>query len=338
MYNILKKFNINEKFTRPLKKQTVFTKIKDNIPHKQDLNFMMDILILPKTKEDYNMLLVCVDLHSREFDIQPIKNKDADTVLKAFKEMLKRSYLNLPKYSIQTDNDGAFKGVFQKYLYDNSILHKTAQPYRHQQNSMVESLNKQLARLLNGYMNSKEEETGKPYNEWIDILPDIRKELNKYRKIPDGNIKNDTYQPPNDDKPSMFKEGDIVYVKSEVPLNALGHPQTTSNFRVGDYRFDRTPKKIMKVIYMSGAVPHRYIVEGKPHVSYVDSELMKSDEKETKYIVEKFLKKRFFKKQVQYLVKWKNYKISESTFQNEKQLIEDLGKQHFDDLVKQMEK
>ena len=61
-------------------------------------------------------------------------------------------------------------------------------------------------------------------------------------------------------------------------------------------------------------------------------------EKETKYIVEKFLKKRIFNKQIQYLVKWKNYNIDKSTWELEKKLIEDLGKQHFDDLLKQMKK
>ena len=38
-------------------------------------------------------------------------------------------------------------------------------------------LNATLARFLNGYMNKKEEETGKVYKEWTDILPES--ELNK---------------------------------------------------------------------------------------------------------------------------------------------------------------
>ena len=172
---------------------------------------------------------------------------------------MKRKYLNLPYYSIQTDNDGAFKSVFQKLLYDKSILHKTTQPYRHKQNSMIESLNSTLARLLNGYMNSKEEETGKPFNEWTEILDDIRTELNQERKVKDGNRRTDDYPVPDLEKPQTLKVGDIVYVKSAVLLNALGKKQPTENFRTGDYRTDRIPKKIMKVVYFGGAVPYRYL-------------------------------------------------------------------------------
>jgi hypothetical protein len=333
MLKIIKKLGINEKFTRPAPKEKVFTKIKDNIPHKQDLNFMMDILILPKTKEGYNSLLVCVDLHSREFDIEPLKNKQPKSVLNAFETMIKRPYLKLPYYSIQTDGGAEFKSEFSKFLYDKSILHKTAQPYRHKQQSMVENLNKQISRILIGYMNKIEEETDKPYNEWTDILNYIRKSLNKSRKIEDGDPYTDKYDIPDYSKKQKFKEGDIVFVKTDYPLNALGNKQPTANFRTGDYRFDRkTPRKIVKVIYMSGKVPYRYILEKKPTVSYTEQELMLADkEKESKYIVEKLIGKKKIKGKTFYLVKWKNYKTKEATYEPEDQLIEDGLQKMIDD-------
>ena len=35
-----------------------------------------------------------------------------------------------------------------------------------------------------------------------------------------------------------YKVGDLVYYRSEVPLDAFGNKQNTSNFRMGDYRWN----------------------------------------------------------------------------------------------------
>ncbi len=41
--------------------------------------------------------------------------------------------------------------------------------------SNVESLNTQLGRLLNGYMNKMDEKTGQVYKSWTDTAPTVRK-------------------------------------------------------------------------------------------------------------------------------------------------------------------
>lgn len=51
MDNLLKKLNINETYTKTLKKVKNFNAVKDNIPLKQDYNFMADLLMLPTTKK-----------------------------------------------------------------------------------------------------------------------------------------------------------------------------------------------------------------------------------------------------------------------------------------------
>jgi|688.fasta_scaffold414365_2 hypothetical protein len=334
MKKLLQELKVDETYTKPLKKEKLFTHIDDNIPHKSNYNFMMDILILPRTKEGYNMLLVCVDMWSRAFDIEPIKNKDAKTVLNAFKTMIKRPYIELPEYSVVVDNDGAFKGEFAKYLHNENIFKKTAEPYRHKQMGLVEAYNKQIGRVLNLYMNKIEEQTGEQYNEWTDIIPFVRKEYNKERKRKDGNPRTDIYEPTNLLKKPKFNEGDIVYVKSEIPLNALGKKQADlTRFRTGDYRFVKVPKKIIKVIPFSGDIPYRFIVEGKPHVSYTPDELIKAEkqENETKYVVEKIIGKKRINNKIHYLIKWKNYKTKDATYEPEKQLIEDGFKEMIDE-------
>ena len=65
-----------------------------------------------------------------------------------------------------------------------------------------------------------------------------------------------------------------VYYKSEVPRNAFGEIQPTKNFREGDYRYNIKDIKTIKAI-----LPYprniRYILNGKPKVSYAESELIK---------------------------------------------------------------
>ena len=129
--------------------------------------------------------------------------------------------------------------------------------------------------------------------------------------------------------------GDVVYEKLNTPENALGHKQNTKNFRVGDYRYSQIPKKIIKVAYFTDKPYHRYILEGLPNVSYSEYELMKAkDEKETKYEVKKIIGKRTKNKKTEYLIWWKNYRKNESTWEPEKNLIEDGLKNLIDEYNK----
>lgn len=311
MDKIIKLLNIDETKTNPPKKQKVFNKIKDNIPLIANYNFMADLLFLPTTKEGYRYLYVMVDLASDKFDIEPIKNKEPNTCLNAMKAIFKRKILKEPYASITTDAGNEFKGVYNKFLENEAIDHKTAFPNRHKQLANVENLNKQLGRLFNGYMNSKEEETKKQNEEWTDIVPVVRKELNKFREKKLPNKKEVFNQTPNFNLEAIpkFKKGDIVYYKTEVPLNALGNPQNTKTFRVGDYRFNPDPRKIVAVLdYPQGSKrwsvtdapvkprpqaelqpSYRYMLNDIYNVSFDETELKLAPDKTSKFKVKEII-------------------------------------------------
>jgi len=332
MDKILKTLGISEEFTKAVKKQKVFNKIKSNIPMREDYNFMADLLFLPTTKEGYKFLLVVVDIANNEFDIEPLKNKEANSVLTALKTIFKRPYLKMPYASIATDSGTEFMSSFHKYLYDNSIIHKRSVPYRHTQTANVESLNKQLGRAFIGYMNMKEEKSGKPYKEWTDILPMVRTKLNEFRKIPIP--ANPVYKMPDLSSNPKFKIGDIVFYQLNYPQDALGNKQPTANFRVGDYRWSVAVKKIVKVITMLDAPYFRYILEGMPYVSFSDMQLKKSKNKEkiqTEYIVKDIIGKKKDKKITYYLIWWKGYKKKDATYEREENLIKDGLKNMIDE-------
>ena len=108
---------------------------------KEDYNFMADILYLPKDKNGYAFLLVVVDLATDDFDIEPIKatlpkgskvvkrdSLTAQSALDAMLRMFKRKFIKKKPYaSIRTDGGSEFASVFDKYCYDNSILHRVGE-------------------------------------------------------------------------------------------------------------------------------------------------------------------------------------------------------------------
>lgn len=183
MKAVLNHFGIDEKFTAPVQKPKFYNKIKDNIPLIPNFNQMADILYLPETKQKFKYLLVVCDLASNLFDIVPMRDKSSETTLKALEQMYKKGkILKPPEGSFNTDGGTEFKGVFHQYLYDKNIFHKMGLPFRHSQQSVVENLNKQLARVFMGYLNKKELETGKSYHQWTDILDEVRKVMNFHRR------------------------------------------------------------------------------------------------------------------------------------------------------------
>lgn len=330
MNNLIKKLGINETYTKPIK-NIVFDKVKQNTYPKADYNFMADLLHLPKTEEGFNYLFVIVDLWSNEFDIEPVRRKTPEDVLVALKTILKRPYIKDIKASIRTDSGIEFKGVFHKWLYDKNVLQRIAEPNRHQQMGNVEMLNGVLGRLLNGYMNTKEEESGTDYREWTDVIDVIRTDLNKMRFRKDGDPTKDIMTPPTNAEPK-FKVGDLVYYRSERPLNALGHYQNTNNFRMGDYRFNiKEPRKIKAVLYYPNNI--RYLLNTKENVSYAESELMKAKEEdqEERYEVKKILGRKTIKGKIYYLIWWRGYLKKDSTFELKSELVKDGFGEMLDD-------
>jgi hypothetical protein len=284
---------------------------------------MADLLMLPTDKKGFKYLFVMVDLGNNEFDVEPIKTKSSKSVLNAMTIIFKRKYLKEPKASISTDDGTEFKDEFHNWLVKNKIYHKVAVPGRHSQQSTIESLNKQLGYIFNLYMNMKENETGKDYREWTDIIDAVRVELNKVRKKPNKSISKYNYPLLNTNVEPKFKVGDIVYYNTEYPLNALGKKQPTTNFRQGDYRYNVDSKKIKFVLPYSGNVPFRYILEGLPDVSYTENQLILSDEKDSKYIIKDIIGKKKIKNKIHYLVWWKGYKKSQATWEPKTDLLKD---------------
>ena len=326
MNEILKHFNIDETLTKPIyrKRQKIFvsnpdtskgtiqvkteprkfTSVKSVVAKAEDYNFATDLIMLPLTKEKYNYLLVVVDLATNEFDIEPLKTKSPDEVLKAFMTITNRKYLNKPEFSITTDAGKEFLGIFQKYLYQNSILKRTAMVGKHTQNANVERLNKELGRLIMGYLNTQEKKSGKIHREWLKIIPDIRDKLNAFRKTTAPVLPKDgMFNESEDDvkmklemfdsgKASKFAVGDLVHHRMYQSLDIHQKREYGVPSRMGDYRWSKLPYEVTHIFSYPAPIYYRYKLDELDNVTFTEDELLKSKETVIKRFIKQFLEER----------------------------------------------
>ena len=312
MNEIKQSLGIDDTYTKLYRRPTradEMTHVKEQIPLVEGLNMMADILHLPTDAFGYSKLLCIVDICTDNFDIEKMKGETSDETLSAFKKILARGIIKLPQASLLTDGGSSFKGPFHKFLYDNGIDHRTARAGRHHQLSNVDNLCRQLGSLFNGIMNAKEEETGKQSKKWVFAIDEVRGKLNHYRrsrgvKLPKdittfeypifdntipkikfkkikkggGHIEQEIDTPPDDgqiytQRKPKYKIGDLVNVLYSEPHAMTGKKQNTKEFRMGDLRLEKKKRKITKVLYYSGPVPYRYLVEGLDRASYTEQEI-----------------------------------------------------------------
>lgn len=339
---LIEKYGLQNKFTKAPPPTKSFNKFENTTPQIEDFNIMADVLYLPKTKEGFNYLLVIVDLATKEVDFEPVKNTNSQTILDATKKIFKRKHIKEPYASISTDAGIEFKSVFHKFFKDKNIYHKIALPNRHTQQAPVENANRQIGYILNMYMNKREVETGKIYREWTDILDQLREDMNKIRKkkLPDKleDIKIPDYTEALIENEPKYKVGDVVHIALDYPKNALNQKQNTSVFRVGDIRWDTQSRKILKIVYMADKPYYRYIVSGIKNASFTENQLKLSDNTEETYFVKKIIGEKTQNKIKYYLVWWKGKAKTESSYEPEKNLIEDGLKDYIDEYKKNKKK
>lgn len=350
MKAILQKFHIDESLTKPIiktKEKKVWTKVKSIVPPVTGWNYGIDVIELPETKEKYDRLLTVCDLANNSFDIEPMKKtKDTGETVKALKKIFTRKYIKLPKYSITSDAGVEFAGQFEKFCQDNGIYHRVGLTGRHNQNSVVERLHKEIGRIINGYLNMRENESGHINKEWLYIVPMLREELNKFRI--DKTIKStneawfDTDKtikdfPMENYSAPKYEVGQFVHRKLDYAKDIHGK-RLFGNFRTGDYRWERIARKIINVLIYPEPIQYRYVLDGITNASFTTDELKQSTETAKKADVKQFNEKKTVNKQVYYLVSWVGYKKSEDSWELSNDLLEDLGEDVFNEHVKDYEK
>ena len=74
----------------------------------KNIYYQADLLYMPEDQY-YKYILVCVDMYDGTMDAEPLKLRDNKNIIKAFKEIFKRKYLDYPLI-ITLDQGSEFKG------------------------------------------------------------------------------------------------------------------------------------------------------------------------------------------------------------------------------------
>ncbi len=290
-----------------------------------------DLLELPMDPKGYRYSHIVVDVSTWNLDGNPLKSKDAVTVLESFKKIYQRGIVKPPTFRLNTDNGTEFKNSLVRdfFINDVGVLMKFGFPGKHQQQCFAERTNQAIMEPLTNRMTAQEMKTGITSVEWSEDYPIMLDALRKKWKcnpppFPEG-------PPKISEKDELLPEGTRVRVMLFEPMSVLGQ-KLHGKFRTGDIRWD--PKiRIIKKLILTPGQPPTYLVDG-PHgqlgvsrCAYIRKQLQVVPDNENpppdsvirgnpdKFIPEKILRQRTSKGKKQYLVKWKRYPENESTWE-----------------------
>jgi transposase InsO family protein len=269
---------------------------------------LCDMQSLKKHNKGYAYILTVIDVLSKFAWAEPVKDKSPATVAKAFKKVLEVS--GRKPWRLYTDKGWEFRGrPFQKLLDENYIQYLSSES-PDVKASVAERFNRTLKSRL-----WKHFTTTKSYN-YLDCLQDI---VTSYNNNYHSSIKR---KPVEVDRTNETEVRRILY-GSPVQLDPPRKP-VKFRFSVGDkvriakhkgvFEKGYLPnftEEIFTIKYRLASDPPTYKIEdsGGEDISgvFYEPELVKVVKRDDIYKIEKVLKRRKRKGQVELFVKWLGY-------------------------------
>ena len=250
---------LHELYTQPVKEHNKDTPSFQTF--QEGIYGQADLLYLPHNY-GYKYLLVYVDNHSKKCDAEPLKDRNAGTVVKAFMKIFERKIIIKPKV-ITTDAGCEFKASCTKYFKDNKIHHIIAPTGRHRMVALVERKNQIIGTILHQIMAQQELTLGRVNKTWVKYLKDLINEINKNlptplkeaKSIDPVHTKNNEVILPIDTK---------VRVKLDVPLDVATGKRLIGTFRASDVKWSKDIKEVKQII-LKPSQPPLYLVNGIHH-------------------------------------------------------------------------
>jgi hypothetical protein len=106
-------------------------------------------------------------------------------------------------------------------------------------------------------------------------------------------------------------------------MDIHGEPLSGTKFRQGDRLYSIETREIVDILYYPSEPFFRYKLKDMPNVSYSAYDLKLSEHQDNYYAVREIIGMKTVKKEKFFLVWWKKQLKKNSTWESEKQLIED---------------
>ena len=271
MLQIFKNFDKENKTIRELKqlKKRPQPEKGDDIPRVQNFipwyNAQADLIFLPTAKYGFKYLLVVVDLQSKKFDCEPLKDKKSDLVAKAFSRIYERDILEEYPKILSTDPGSEFKGAFKDLMQELGIEIIYGSTGRHRMQSLVENKNSAIGKLLFSFLDYNELKTGRRSVDWYQSKEHFRRvidELNAESKAKPTteNLSDKPFV--SDANKDLLDVGQKVRTLLDEPIDIASRKKLGGKFRATDIRWSLDKKKIRWVVLNPG-YPVLYRVSGE---------------------------------------------------------------------------
>ena len=271
MLQILKNFDKENKTIRELKqlKKRPAPEKGDDIPRVQNFipwyNAQADLIFLPTAKYGFKYLLVVVDLQSKKFDCEPLKDKKSDLVANAFTRIYERDILEEYPKILSTDSGSEFKGAFKDLMQELGIEIIYRSTGRHRMQSLVENKNSAIGKLLFSFLDYNELKTGRRSVDWYQSKEHFRRvidELNAESKAKPTteNLSDKPFV--SDANKDLLDVSQKVRVLLDEPMDIASRKKLGGKFRATDIRWSLDKKKIRWVVLNPG-YPVLYRVSGE---------------------------------------------------------------------------
>ncbi len=308
---------------------------KDVMPHTTSSKIyateQIDTLYMP-TDDGYKYILVIVDIATRLFDAEPMKTRDAKTTIKSLDKIFKRGIIKKPS-RLEVDAGTEFQGDFEKHFKKFfKILRKEAG--RHRQQSVVETKNQQLGKILNARMTAEEINNDATSRNWVDLLPKVVKLINKHYAHEAKPA--DPFLPIKTDKLSadILPIGTKVRIQLDNPVTYVEGKKLHGKFRTGDIRWTKNTGTITQ-FYLRPGQPVMYQVNDDKNVAYTrpqlqvvsSDEVKPSSKAQKQFYAQEIVGKRKVKGLIYYQVRFEDGDVVELDAKQVREEIPDLLKE-----------
>ena len=215
----------------------------------------IDLLFLP-TDKGYKYCLTVIDCASRYKWAEPVKNKTANAILEAYKQIMKRDFYSKPQVCV-ADDGSEFKGVFREFMKSNGIDFRQNDTGDH--TAFAERFNGVLSVQIFKVQQQQELLTGNVSRIWVDGLQKIIYNMNNKRtrlikmKPIDAIQMKEVPQPSNDyslkDAMKQWPIGTIVryLLNSDEIQNTYDKAITIERRRLTDPTYSGDKYRIVKL-------------------------------------------------------------------------------------------
>jgi hypothetical protein len=274
-----------------------------------------DLLHLPDD-DGYKYLLVVVDIATRRCDAQPIKTRSAEVVKKALQTIFRRGKIKQP-LRLEVDDGSEFKGAFKDF-FQNHFYIVSKIPARHRQQSVVETKNYQIGKILNSRMLTEEINNNVESVSWVDIVPKVIDLVNQYLSITPMPINPELPPKTNPFTSELLKVGQRVRVQLDNPVRFVDGKKLFGKFRTGDIRWSKEGHTITQ-IYINPNQPPMYQVDNDTRVAYTkyqlqpihENEVRPTQQSQRKFVVKQLLQRIKKKNKIYFKVLWDDGSITE---------------------------